>query len=66
VAFFATMGGSGDKGAFEAMGELTGKAPVATMTLIDRHVKKDDAEGFAAKIKAFAEAIAGAGERTEG
>ena len=33
AAFFCTMGGSGDKKAFKEMGEVTGKKPVAALTL---------------------------------
>ena len=36
VAFFATMGGSGDKRAFKHMEELSGKPPKATATFIDK------------------------------
>ena len=60
VAFYCTMGGSGDKGAFKAMEALCGKTPVATLALIDRHVKKDDEEKFHAKARAFAEKITSA------
>jgi flavodoxin len=38
VAFFATMGGRGDKGAFEQMKALCGKSPVAALGLTDRQV----------------------------
>jgi flavodoxin len=65
VAFFATMGGSGDKGTYKAMGELTGKQPVATMTLIDRHVKKEDAQKFISKVQAFAEEMTTSKEKDE-
>jgi len=61
VAFYCTMGGSGDKGAFKAMEELCGKTPVATLALIERHVRKDDEEKFLAKAKEFAVKIAAAG-----
>ena len=61
LAFFCTMGGTGDKGTFEAMEELCGKTPVATVALIDRHVKKDHEEKFLAKVKTFAEEVASAG-----
>ena len=33
VAFFCTMGGSGDERAFKEMGEIIGKEPVATLGL---------------------------------
>ena len=61
LAFYCTMGGTGDKGTFEAMEELCGKTPVATVALIDRHVRKDHEEKLVAKAKAFAEAIASTG-----
>jgi len=61
LAFYCTMGGTGDKGTFEAMQELCGKAPVATLALIDRHVRKDHEEKFVAKARTFAEAIASTG-----
>jgi len=62
VAFFCTMGGTGDKKTFEALETLCGRPPVATLGLLQRHVRKDDDEGFIAKVKAFAEEIAGRGE----
>jgi len=58
VAFFCTMGGSGDKGAFRDMESLCGKAPVATLALTERHVKQNDQEKFLDKVKGFAEGIA--------
>ena len=57
VAFVATMGGSGDKGAYEAMEELCGKEPVATLTLIDKAIRADDAEKFGAKVEAFVQEL---------
>ena len=59
VAFFCTMGGTGDKKTFEAMETLCGRAPVATLALVGRHVKKVDEDAFAAKVKTFAEEISG-------
>jgi flavodoxin len=38
VAFFSTMGGSGDERAFKEMGEIIGKKPVATLGLKTREV----------------------------
>jgi len=61
AAFFCTMGGTGDKKTFAAMESLCGRPPVATCALIERHVKKDDEEAFLAKVKTFAEKIAGRG-----
>jgi flavodoxin len=37
-AFFCTMGGSGATRVFEAMKELTGREPLATLALTDREV----------------------------
>ncbi len=54
VAFFCTMGGSGDKGAFTAMEGLCRRTPLATLALLERNVRKDDAEGFAKVITSFA------------
>ena len=62
VAFYCTMGSSGDKGTFKALTDLCEMEPVATLALIDRHVKKDDEEKFLAKAKAFAEAITSTGD----
>lgn len=59
VAFYCTMGGSGEKGAFQVMESLCAKAPVATLALIDRHVKKDNAEKFETKVKAFVSELLG-------
>ncbi|HCU70596.1 MAG TPA: hypothetical protein DIC35_02435 [Candidatus Moranbacteria bacterium] len=41
VAFFCTMGGSGDERAFREMGEIIGKQPVATLTLKTVEVVKN-------------------------
>ncbi len=61
VAFVATMGGRGDTGAYEAMEELCGRAPLATLTLIDKAIRSDDPEKFGAKVEAFVqELVAGA------
>ena len=65
AAFFATMGSSGDAGAFKAMKQLCGRDPVATMALIDKAVRKDDVDDFIAKVKAFAEAMTGGGGKAE-
>jgi flavodoxin len=42
VAFFATMGNSGDKRTFSHMEKLSGLVPVTTISLIDSKVKKGD------------------------
>jgi menaquinone-dependent protoporphyrinogen IX oxidase len=57
VAFFCTMGGSGDKRAFAHMAEICGKAPLAVMTLIDKDVRAD---AHRPKVQQFAESILGA------
>lgn len=40
AAFFCTMGGSGDKRTFEHMQELLGQAPLATLSLIDKDIRR--------------------------
>ena len=57
VAFVATMGGRGDKGAYEAMEAACGQAPVATLTLIDKAIRADDPEKFGAKVEAFVQEL---------
>ena len=42
VAFFCTMGGSGDKNAFSEMEKIIGKEPVATLALTTKEVVKND------------------------
>lgn len=41
IAFFCTMGGSGDKRAFSEMERLCGKPPLSVLGLTDGMVKKD-------------------------
>lgn len=43
VAFFCTMGGSGDKRAFREMEKLCGQKPVAALALTDGLIHKDEA-----------------------
>jgi flavodoxin len=43
VAFFCTMGGSGDKRAFREMEKLCGQKPVALLALTDGVIHKDEA-----------------------
>ena len=50
AAFFATMDGSGDKRAFEAMASLTGKQPVATLTVYKKEI---EGKPLVLKVKAF-------------
>lgn len=61
VAFVATMGGRGDAGTFAALQECCGAAPVATLTLIDREIRKGDPQKYRGKVTAFAEELVGAG-----
>ncbi|MGD9496520.1 MAG: flavodoxin family protein [Armatimonadota bacterium] len=53
VAFVATMGGRGEAGAYAAMRECCGAAPVATLTLIDKAIKSGDAKQLGAKVDCF-------------
>jgi len=54
VAFFCTMGGSGDKSAFKVMGMLCGKDPVATLSLTESEVRAGD---FGTKVAEFVKAL---------
>ncbi len=66
VAFVATMGGSGDRGAYELMERSCGAPPIATLSLIDRHVRGEDGDGYVAKVEAFAQELLGAGGSASG
>jgi len=57
VAFFCTMGGSGDKGAFKKLEKACGKPPAATLSLIDKAVKSDDQAEYFARVAEFAEEL---------
>jgi flavodoxin len=54
VAFFCTMGGSGDEAAFKEMEEIIGKKPVSTLALTTAEVVKDN---FSNKLNVFLSAI---------
>jgi flavodoxin len=54
VAFFCTMGGSGDEKAFREMGDIIGKNPVSTLPLKTREAVKDE---FAEKMEKFVTSI---------
>ena len=58
AAVFCTMGGAGDERTFAHAEKLLAKAPVATLTLIDKRVREADEQEFLAKVKRFAEEIA--------
>ena len=53
VAFFCTMGGSGNKRAFKNMEELIGKKSESTLVLRDREIKGD----YIYRIKEFVNEI---------
>lgn len=54
VAFFCTMGGSGDGKAFSEMAKIIGKKPVATLALRTSEVVKNN---FSEKLEKFIEKI---------
>ncbi len=56
VAFFCTMGGSGDKRAFPEMEKIIGRKPEVTLALRTTDVVK---ENFSDKVEKFAEKIKG-------
>lgn len=41
IAFFATMGGDGDKRTFMEMEKLCQKKPICTLTILDKQIKND-------------------------
>lgn len=55
VAFFCTMGGSGDERAFGEMGEIIGKKPLATLTFktveVVKGLTEDKVSEFVGKLK---------------
>jgi flavodoxin len=59
VAFFCTMGGSGDKSAFKDMQESAGKKPEATLTLMTKEVANND---FSEKLGRFRSQILAKGK----
>lgn len=54
VAFFCTMGGTGDDKAFAEMEQIIGQKPAATLALLTRDVAKND---FAEKLEKFTAAL---------
>lgn len=54
VAFFCTMGGSGDDKAFAEMEQIIGQKSAATLALLTRDVAKND---FAEKLEKFTAAL---------
>ncbi|MGI5816541.1 MAG: flavodoxin family protein [Armatimonadota bacterium] len=57
VAFVATMGGSGDQGAFDALEQYCGAKPVETLSLRERDVKADHPVNYVAPMEAFAKEL---------
>jgi flavodoxin len=55
LGFLCTMGGSGDRGAFEAMEAACGKKPLATLPLVVKPGKAESMETFRPKARRFAE-----------
>lgn len=53
AAFFCTMMLTGWGRAFGAMEEAADRTPVATMALVDRHVKSGDERGFLGPVEEF-------------
>ena len=58
AAFVATMGGSGDGGAFKALTQYCEVEPIATLTLLEKHVKAGDEEKYLRPVEAFARELA--------
>ena len=50
IAFLCTMGGSGDKSAFENMREAANRTPVAALAITSKEIRNGE---YAAKIKGF-------------
>lgn len=54
VAFFTTAGGSGYDGAFQDMGELAGKSPLATLGVAEKEIKNGS---YQSRVAEFAKKI---------
>ena len=57
VGFFCTMGGSGDRGAFESMESACGKKPVASLPLVVKPGRAESVEAYRPKVRRFAEQL---------
>jgi len=57
VGFLCTMGGSGDRGAFDAMEKACGKKPGACLPLVVKPGKSESMEAFRPKMRRFAEQL---------
>ena len=51
------MGGSGDRGAFEAMELACGKKPLASLPLVVKPGRAESVEAFRPKVRRFAELL---------
>ncbi len=54
VAFFCTMGGSGDEGTFSEMTEIIGKKPISTLALKTIQVVKNE---FSQELEMFSDSV---------
>lgn len=61
VAFFCTMGGSGDYIAFSELEGILGRRPEATLALTEREMKAIDSDSVRAKIDEFVKSLRGTG-----
>ncbi len=57
VGFLCTMGGSGDRGAFEAMEKACGKKPRACLPLVIKPGRSESMEALRPKVRRFAEQL---------
>ncbi len=57
VGFLCTMGGSGDRGAFQALEASCGKKPLATLALVVKPGRVDSMETYRPKLRRFAESL---------
>jgi len=55
LGFLCTMGGSGDRGAFEAMESACGKKPLSSLPLVVKPGRAESVEAFRPKVRRFAE-----------
>jgi menaquinone-dependent protoporphyrinogen IX oxidase len=53
AAFFCTMGGAGDRGAFAELERILGRKPAATLALTEAEVARMSSESTQAKMVAF-------------
>lgn len=57
VGFFCTMGGSGDRGAFEALEAACGKKPIASLPIVVKPGRLESMEAYRPKVRRFAEQL---------